>query len=55
MLNNYSEIEQMQNELQWWGEEKMAAIQSNDLQYVLECKENEQKLIQEITSLMNLK
>lgn len=55
MIKNYSEVEQMQNELQWWGEQKLAAINEGDLQYVSECKENEQKLIDEITSMMNLK
>ena len=34
----------MQNELQWWGEQKLTATQENDLVYVKECEKNIQKL-----------
>jgi len=54
-MNQYSEIEQLQNELQWWGEQKLHAIQQNDLQYVMECKENEGKLMKDISAHLNLK
>ena len=36
MIKNYSEIEQMQNELQWWGEQKLQAFQEGDLKYMNE-------------------
>jgi len=55
MIKNYSEVEQMQNELQWWGEQKTLAFQEGDLKYMNECKENEEKLMQEISALLNLK
>ena len=51
MLNNYSEVQQMQNELQWWIEQKMSAINEGDLQYALECKDNEEKLTKEILNI----
>ena len=51
MLKNYSEVQQMQNELQWWIKQKMSAINEGDLQYTLECKENEEKLTREILEL----
>ena len=51
MLKNYSEVQQMQNELQWWIEQKISAINEGDLQYTLECKENEEKLTKEILEL----
>ena len=38
----------MQNELQWWGEQKLTAIQENDLVYANECENNIQKLIKDI-------
>lgn len=39
---------EMQNELQWWGEQKLRATQENDLVYAHECEENIQKLIKDI-------
>jgi hypothetical protein len=51
MLKNYSEVQQMQNELQWWIEQKMSAMNEGDLQYVLECKDNEEKLTKEILNI----
>ena len=48
MIKNYSEIEQIQNELQWWGEQKLQAFQEGDLKYMNECREAEKKLIEEI-------
>ena len=38
----------MQNELQWWGEQKLTAIQESDLVYAQECEKNIQKLIKDI-------
>ena len=38
----------MQNELQWWGEQKLTATQEGDLVYARECEENIQKLIKDI-------
>ena len=38
MFKNYSDIEQMQLEVQWWTEEQMKAVQGGDLQYTFECK-----------------
>ena len=38
----------MQNELQWWGEQKLLATQEGDLVYVKECEDNIQKLIKDI-------
>jgi hypothetical protein len=38
----------MQNELQWWGEQKLLAIQESDLVYASECETNIQKLIKDI-------
>jgi len=55
MIKSYSEVEQMQNELQWWGEQKTLALHDGDLKYMNECKENEKKLTQEIFALLNLK
>mgnify|MGYP001013045625 CR=1 FL=1 len=52
MIKNYSEVEQMQNELQWWGEQRTLAFQQGDLQYMNECKSNEEKLIEEISALL---
>ncbi len=40
----------MQNELQWWGEQKLLATQEGDLVYAKECEENIQKLIKDIES-----
>jgi hypothetical protein len=40
----------MQNELQWWGEQKLTAIQEKDLVYAHECENNIQKLIKDIQS-----
>ena len=54
MIKKYSEVEQMQNELQWWGEQRTLAFQEGDLKYMNECKENEEKLMEEISALMNL-
>ena len=54
MIKNYSEVEQMQNELQWWGEQRTLAFQEGDLKYMNECKENEEKLMEESSALMNL-
>lgn len=51
MLKNYSVIEQMQNELQWWEEQKMSATNINDLQYVKECQENIKALLSDIKKL----
>jgi hypothetical protein len=48
MFNNYSKIEQMQNELQWWEEQKMNATNEGDLKYATECKQNIEKLLKEI-------
>ena len=38
----------MQNELQWWGEQKLMATQASDLLYARECEENIQKLLNDI-------
>tara|TARA_S200002703_G_scaffold158146_2_gene167754 strand:- start:1640 stop:1795 length:156 start_codon:yes stop_codon:yes gene_type:complete len=38
----------MQNELQWWGEQKLQAIQEGDLLYSRECEKNIQKLLKDI-------
>ena len=38
----------MQNELQWWGEQKLLATQESDLIYARECEENIQKLLNDI-------
>ena len=38
----------MQNELQWWGEQKLTATQEGDLIYARECEENIQKLLKDI-------
>ena len=38
----------MQNELQWWGEQKLLATQENDLVYAKECETNIQKLLTDI-------
>ena len=38
----------MQNELQWWGEQKLTAIQESDLVYAQECEKNIQKLIKDM-------
>lgn len=54
-MNQYSEIEQLQNELQWWGEQKLKAFQEGDLKYMMECKENESKLMKDISAHLNLK
>ena len=51
MLKSYSVIEQMQNELQWWEEQKISAINVNDLQYVKECQENIKLLLKDIREL----
>ena len=51
MLKSYSVIEQMQNELQWWEEQKMSATSTNDLQYVKECQENIKSLLSDIRKL----
>lgn len=50
MFTNYSKIEQMQNELQWWEEQRMAAINVNDLKYAMECKQNAEALLNDIRS-----
>jgi hypothetical protein len=54
MIKNYSEIEQLQNELQWWGEQKLQAFQQGDLKYMNECREAEKQLIEDIDKI-NLK
>ena len=54
MIKNYSEIEQLQNELQWWGEQKLQAFQQCDLKYMNECREAEKQLIEDIDKI-NLK
>ena len=51
MIKNYSEIEQLQNELQWWGEQKLQAFQQGDLKYMNECREAEKELIEDIDKL----
>lgn len=40
----------MQNELQWWGEQKLLATQEGDLVYAKECEDNIQKLLKDIES-----
>jgi hypothetical protein len=37
MFENYSDTKQMQLELQWWIEQKLKAVNDNDLQYAYEC------------------
>jgi len=51
MIKNYSEIEQLQNELQWWGEQKLQAFQQGDLKYMNECREMEKQLIEDIDKI----
>ena len=51
MIKNYSEIEQLQNELQWWGEQKLQAFQQGDLKYMNECREAEKQLIEDIDKI----
>jgi hypothetical protein len=51
MIKNYSEIEQLQNELQWWGEQKLQAFQEGDLKYMNECREAEKQLIEDIDKI----
>lgn len=51
MIKNYSEVEQLQNELQWWGEQKLQAFQSGDLKYMNECREMEKQLIEDIDKI----
>ena len=48
MFNNYSKVEQMQNELQWWEEQRMSAISVNDLKYAMECEQNVKSLLDDI-------
>ena len=48
MFNNYSKVEQMQNELQWWEEQMMSATNVGDLKYALECKQNVESLLSDI-------
>ena len=48
MLNNYSKVQQMQNELQWGEEQMMSAINVGDLQYAHECKQNSESLLSDI-------
>lgn len=52
MFKNYSDMEQMQLELQWWTEQKMIAVTNNDLQFAYECN----IAIQALTAgILNLK
>ena len=51
MINNYSEVQQLQNELQWWGEQKLQAFQQGDLKYMNECREAEKQLIEDIDKI----
>lgn len=51
MIKNYSEVEQLQNELQWWGEQKIQAFQEGDLKYMNECIEAEKQLIEDIDKI----
>ena len=39
MFNTYSDIDQMQVEVQWWMEQKTHAVNDNDLRYVWECNQ----------------
>ena len=51
MLKSYSVIEQMQNELQWWEEQKMSAMDVRDLKYAKECEDNVEALLNDIREL----
>lgn len=51
MFKNYSDIEQMQLEVQWWTEQKMLAVNENDLQYIFECNTAIDSLTQAIMLL----
>jgi hypothetical protein len=51
MFKNYSDIEQMQLEVQWWAEQKMLAVNENDLQYIFECNTAIDSLTQAIMLL----
>lgn len=48
MFSAVSTKEQLQNELQWWGEQKLKATQEGDLVYVHECENNIKKLLKDI-------
>jgi|SaaInl74LU_5_DNA_1037368.scaffolds.fasta_scaffold01341_11 hypothetical protein len=51
MIKSYTTKEQMQNELQWWEEQKLFAIQEKDLKYVRECEDNIKSLLNDIMSI----
>lgn len=51
MIKEYAEIEQLQNELQWWGEQKIQAFQEGDIKYMNECIEAEKQLIEDIDKI----
>lgn len=51
MIKNYSVKEQKQNELQWWGEQRMGAIQNFDEKYQRQCEIVMEKLTKEIMDM----
>lgn len=51
MLKNISIKEQKQNELQWWGEQRLCAYNEGDYMYRLQCEQTIDRLTKEIREL----
>lgn len=51
MIKNYSIKEQKQNELQWWGEQRIASLHARDDKYRAQCEITIDRLTKEIREL----
>jgi hypothetical protein len=52
-FKNYSKLEMLQNEYQWWSERRMTAINEGDIEYRKECDDVMSKLLKDIRSEYN--
>lgn len=51
MLKSINLKEQKQNELQWWGEQRIGALHDGDKLYQLQCEQTIDRLTNEIKDL----
>ena len=47
-MKQYSITEQKQNELQWWGEQRIGALHNGDTKYMAQCEATIDRLTKEI-------
>ena len=47
-MKSFTIIEQKQNELQWWGEQRIGALHAGDDKYRVQCEQTIDRLTKEI-------